>query len=361
MNFYIHQKIASETTMSDLITTQQGATGHITLNRPKALNALTWDMCLAIETALNDWRSDPAVTQVIIDASGDRAFCSGGDIAEMYATGQRGEYDYGRRFWRDEYRLNALIAGYPKPVVTFLQGFTMGGGVGVGCHASHRIVCESSKIAMPECSIGLIPDVGGSLLLARAPGHCGEYLGLTGDRMDAGDAIYAGFADYFIPEEDWPDLKARLSETGTTYAINAAKHPAPASRLHHWQAEIDGVFSGATLRDIYTAMPDDPGPAITHARKLMDRNAPLAMDVAIRTIQTVRADPRIEVALDHEFRYTYRSAEQGDFIEGIRAAIIDRDRNPEWQHQSWQDLSEPEVARMTAPLGENALQWEDKT
>ncbi len=345
--------------MTDIIIRTQGRAGRITLNRPQALNALTWEMCLAIEAALNDWHSNAEIHLVIIDAAGDRAFCSGGDIAEMYAAGQRADVDYGRRFWRDEYRLNAKIANYPKPIVTFLQGFTMGGGVGVGCHASHRIVCASSRIAMPECNIGLVPDVGGSLLLARAPGYCGVYLGLTGDRMDAGDAIYAGFADVFVAEDAWDDVKATLIATGDTSNIAQAAQPPPASRLAGWQSDINAVFSGQTLTDISCATPPEPGPVIAQARKLMDRNAPLAMAVAANIIHAVTPSDRIEDALDREFRYTYRCVEQGDFIEGIRAAIIDRDRNPQWQHAGWGSVPASEVARMTAPLGQDALQWEE--
>jgi len=347
--------------MTDIIIRKTGRAGYITLNRPKALNALTWDMCLAIEDALDSWRDDPYVALIVIDGAGERAFCSGGDIADMYATGRRGDFDYGQRFWRDEYRLNAKIYNYTKPIVSFLQGFTMGGGVGVGCHASHRIVCETSQIAMPECSIGLVPDVGGSLILAKAPGHCGEYLGLTGDRMDAGDAIYAGFADHFVPQDTWDGLKETLMSTGDTAAIDAASNHAPEARLAAWQAEIDCCFAGATLGDIYHAMTDKSDPTSTQARKLMDRNAPLGMAVATRIIQSVRRDPRIENALDHEFRFTYRCGAQGDFIEGIRAAIIDRDRTPKWQHANWQDVSAADVAAMTDDLGSNALQWKDTT
>lgn len=347
--------------MTDIIIRKSGRAGWITLNRPKALNALTWDMCLAIETALDHWRDDAEVALVIIDATGDRAFCSGGDIAEMYAAGQRGDLDYGRRFWRDEYRLNAKIHSYGKPVVAFLQGFTMGGGVGVGCHASHRIVCDSSQIAMPECAIGLVPDVGGSLLLAQAPGYVGSYLGLTGDRMDAGDAIFAGFADHFVPKTAWEDLKHTLATTGTTEAIATAKHAAPDSRLADWQAEIDTCFAGPTLAAVYQAMPADAGPAMTQARKLMDRNCPLSMAVSAQIIDAVRHDPQIRTALDCEFRYTFRCVAQGDFIEGIRAAIIDRDRNPQWQHDSWADVKDTDVALMTAPLGKDALQWKEET
>lgn len=328
--------------MTDIIIRQNGRAGHITLNRPKALNALTWEMCLEIEKALDGWRNDPEIALIMTDGAGERAFCSGGDIAEMYAAGQRGDLDYGRRFWRDEYRLNAKIHAYPKPVFTFLHGFAMGGGVGVGCHGSHRIVCENSEIAMPECSIGLVPDVGGSLILAKAPGHCGEYLGLTGDRMDAGDAIYAGFADHYVPQEEWEALKERLAQAG---AADMPSHPAPDSRLAGWQTDIDAYFKDEADSE-----------AAQRADKLMARNAPLSMAICRHILAAVRKSPDIKTALDHEYRYTYRCVAQGDFIEGIRAAIIDRDKQPKWQ-----PVTDEQIAAMTAPLGKNALQWEDNT
>ncbi|MEX0310610.1 MAG: enoyl-CoA hydratase/isomerase family protein, partial [Tateyamaria sp.] len=176
--------------MTDISIRITGHAGRITLQRPEALNAMTYEMCLAIEAAMDAWATDDAVKVVVLDAEGDRAFCSGGDIAELYETGTKGDYAYGQTFWADEYRLNHKIFHYPKPVVSFLQGFTMGGGVGIGCHGSHRVVGDSSQIAMPECGIGLIPDVGGSLMLALAPGRLGEYLGTTAARMNASDAIY---------------------------------------------------------------------------------------------------------------------------------------------------------------------------
>ena len=207
--------------MTDIETRIEGRAGRITLTRPAALNALDHGMCLAAEAALDAWAGDPAVALVLIDGAGDRAFCAGGDIAEIHRQGLAGDYDSGRAFWRDEYRLNAKIAGYPKPVVSFLHGFVMGGGVGLGGHCSHRVVCESTRIAMPECGIGFVPDVGGSLLLARAPGRLGDYLALTADRMGPGDALHAGFADLFVPAQDWPALKDRLAATGATASILA--------------------------------------------------------------------------------------------------------------------------------------------
>jgi enoyl-CoA hydratase len=341
--------------MTDVIIRIEGHAGCITLNRPKALNALTWDMLLDIEKALDAWAQDDNVRLIMIDGAGDKAFCSGGDIAEMYTTGKAGDYSYGQRFWRDEYRLNRKIYHYPKPIVSFLHGFTMGGGVGVGCHGSHRIVGESSQIAMPEVTIGLVPDVGGSMILAKAPGNLGEYLGTTGTRMNASDAIYASFADVFVPDDQWQVLKVQLQNTGDVAAIDAIRENPPPSHLQNTQPEIDTCFGSS---DVFTALEASQSDILADAKKIISRNAPLAVRVTIEMIRAVRAAPTIENALDHEFRYTFRSAEFGDFIEGIRAAIIDRDRNPAWRHTSIAAVPDADVARMTAPLGADALTWE---
>lgn len=341
----------------DIRIRQDGRAGRITLDRPKALNALSYDMCLAIEKALDRWKNDASVDLLILDAAGDKAFCAGGDIAEMYETGRAGNFDYGRKFWRDEYRMNAKMFEFPKPVVSFMQGFTMGGGVGVGCHGSHRIVGDSSRIAMPETGIGLIPDVGGSLLLARAPGRLGEYLGLTSDRMDAGDALHAGFADYFIPESDWDALKSRLCETGDWENVDRAAQPAPASRLAAWQPDIDACFGGETLGDIYRAFPDPAPEAIQYAQKSMARNSPLAMACTLQIIHKVRGPDNIRTALDHEYRYTSRAMENGDFLEGIRAAIIDKDRSPRWKHAGWQDVTGADIMAMAYPVTDQPLEF----
>ena len=206
--------------ISDINLRVIGRAGRITLQRPKALNAMTYEMCMAIEKTLIEWKEDSKVELIIIDAQGDKAFCSGGDISDLYEEGIKKNYNYGKKFWDDEYRLNALIAKYPKPYIAFMQGFTMGGGVGISCHGSHRIVCETSKIAMPECSIGLVPDVGGSLLLARAPSNLGYYLGITGIQMDAADAIYAGFADCYITKNKWSYVIESLEKSGDTSILH---------------------------------------------------------------------------------------------------------------------------------------------
>lgn len=329
--------------MTDILIRIDGYTGHITLNRPNALNALTWNMCLAIETAIDNWRNDDDVTVIIIDGAGDRAFCSGGDIVDIYASGQSGDLSYGHKFWCDEYRLNSKLAHYPKPIVTFLHGFTMGGGVGVGCHASHRIVCENSQIAMPECTIGLVPDVGGTYLLGNAPGFIGTYLGLTGARMSAGDAIFAGFADQFIPQNNWTDAKSILAQTGDVNSLPA--YGTPHAPLADQQTTINTAFASDTLADILT------GPLDAETQKILARNSPLAMACSVILINRARENGTIDDALSQEYRFTYRAVAQSDFIEGIRAAIIDKDRKPHWQ-----PLSDVAVTNMIAPLGPNAFE-----
>ncbi len=335
-----------------------GRAGRITLNRPAALNALSQDMVLDIAAHLTDWQTDPAVDLIIIDAVGAKAFCAGGDIAEMYAAAKAGDHDVANEFWRTEYRLNALIAGYAKPVVTLMHGFVMGGGVGIGCHASHRIVDDTTRMALPECSIGLVPDVGSTLLLACAPGRLGEYLGLTGDRMDAADAIGAGFADHMVPQAAWPRLIAALCDTGSTAAIAEMALPVPVGRLAAWRGDIDRIFAARSLAGIARRPDAVPSTPIATALELMERNAPLSMACTLAIIRTVRDDPQITTALSHEFRFTYRSMAQADFLEGIRAALIDRDRNPQWRHTTW-DVPADDIAALTAPLGPAALYPEE--
>ena len=341
--------------MADIDIRISGQTGRITLNRPKALNALTYAMCLEIESALDAWRDNPQVKMIVIDAAGERAFCAGGDIAEMYASGTQGDFEYGRKFWRDEYRMNARLFEFPKPVASFMQGFTMGGGVGVGCHASHRVVGDSSQIAMPECGIGLVPDVGGSYLLAHAPGRLGEYLGTTGTRMKAADAILAGFADYHISETDWPALIRELEETGDWTKIDKAAQSPPDGRLKELLAPINRNFAGDSLYDILRALENDESAFAADTLKIMRRNAPLSMACTVEMVHRLRSSNSIRPALEMEYRFTSRSMEHADFLEGIRAAIIDKDRAPKWKH----DLGDPlslEVTKMLMPLPKGADQ-----
>lgn len=333
--------------MEDLNIRIEGRAGRITLTREKALNALTHDMALAVLKALNDWREDPAVDLVIMDAAGDRAFCAGGDIAAVYHAGRAGDHQVGRDFFRDEYRMNAAIADYPKPIVAFMQGFVMGGGVGLGGHASHRVVGDTTRIAMPESGIGLIPDVGGTWLLGRAPGRIGEYLALTGARMGPGDAINAGFADTYLPEAEWPALIRTLEKTGDIQQIKGTTPPE--ANL----ADRDlSTFGGRNLADIIEAV---EAAGDSDSLKALRRNSPLSMAAGLFMVRAARGDLRMQESLSREFRFTARATESTDFLEGVRAQIIDKDRDPKWAA----DSSTAAVQAVLAPLGADELTWED--
>lgn len=337
--------------MSELETRIEGRAGRLTLNRPQALNALTHAQCLQTEDALRAWRDDANVDLVILDATGDRAFCSGGDIAQVSAAGRAGDFAMARDFWRDEYRMNLLLATYPKPIVSFMHGFVMGGGVGYGCHVSHRIVGESIQMAMPECSIGLIPDVGGTWLLGQAPGQLGLYLALTAARMGPGDALLAGFADRVIPEAEWDAVKQRLCATG-----DASTLPSPASPeapLADSCSLIDTLFAGPDVPTIIAALEAHDSPFAAKALKAMRRNSPLSMASTLAMLRPAPAT--LAEALAQEFRWTWRSMTKGDFLEGVRAQIVDKDRNPTWQHANPSDVTALEVAAMLAPLGDDEL------
>lgn len=336
----------SEETM---IVRKEGRAGRLTFNREKALNALDFDMAMAIERALVAWRDDPEVEIVVIDAAGPRAFCAGGDIAKIYHQGRAGDFTTGPKFWRDEYRMNADLAEYPKPIVSFMQGFVMGGGVGVGGHVTCRVVGDTTQIAMPECGIGLIPDVGGTLLLARAPGRVGEYLGLTGARIGAADAIYAGFADVYAPEAEWEALKARLVETADLGVIARGRMPEAKGFLADRRPQIEAAFGGANLREIVASLETAGTVFAAETLATIRRNSALSMEAALRLVRMTRATPDIRSALENEFRFTLRAVEHADFLEGVRAQIIDKDRKPVWKY-SLETLPEAAVAALLEPL-----------
>ena len=326
----------------------EGRAGRITLSRPQALNALTPGMVHAIDAALAAWAGDGDIDLVVIDGAGDRAFCAGGDIAGVYRSGRRGDFASGARFWADEYRLNARIAGFPKPYVALMHGFVMGGGVGVSAHGSHRIVCETTQLAMPECMIGLVPDVGATDLLARAPGRLGEFAGLSGHRMGPGDAIRAGFADSFVPASRWPELLAALAAGGNPAIVADFTEPPPEAALAGLQEAIDDAFEATDLAALSARLEtSDWGHALLRNLK---RQCPLSMACTLDLIRAARRDPGVGKALAREYRFTSRAASDGELLEGIRAAVIDKDRNPVWR-DDMDSLRPEEVAAMLAPLG----------
>ncbi len=338
--------------MSDIVLNVANSTGRVHLNRPKALNALTYHMNNLLEEALVSWADNDAITQIIITAEGEKSFCAGGDVAELYRRGVEGDHKYAQSYWRDEYRLNALIESYPKPYIALMQGYVMGGGVGVSCHGSHRIASETSRFAMPECAIGLMPDVGGSLLLAKAPGHLGEYLGTTGARMKAGDALFAGFADSFVEQNKWPDLLNALINTGTPHCIADFETPLPEglSPIADRAEVISHIFSAGNTRDILKHIASDETALTDEISETYARQSPLSVLATMATVRAVRKSPDMATAIDYEYRFTSRSLADADFLEGVRALLIDKDHAPNWRHKNFDDVTDDEIAHMLAPL-----------
>lgn len=336
---------------------KSGKAGLITLTRPDALNALSYEMCMAIGEALEAWRDDKSVELVIIDAEGSRSFCAGGDIADLYKTGLAGDYDYARKFWADEYRINAAIKNFPKPYLAIMNGIVMGGGVGISAHGSHRIVTENTMFAMPETGIGLVPDVGGNWLLSRAKGHIGEYLAMTGARLGASDCIYAGIADFYVEEKHIGELVKCLSETGDLERIDDFTSDAPEGVLSGQQSRINDHFSKPTAVDIVASLEEQEGEWAQRAAKLLRRNCPLSVACATDLVRASRAAKTIEEVLTLEYRFTWRSMERGDFIEGIRAQIIDKDRNPKWNPTTLEEVDKQRIIEMLSPLDNNELSF----
>ncbi|MCC7319710.1 MAG: enoyl-CoA hydratase/isomerase family protein [Rubellimicrobium sp.] len=328
----------------DVIIRKDRRAGRITLNRPDALNALTHAMVLEIGAALRDWQADPGVQVVILDATGPRAFCAGGDIGAIYRDGRAGELAAVRRFFRDEYRMNVTLAEYPRPVVAFLQGYVMGGGIGLGGHARLRIVGEGTRMAMPEVGIGLVPDVGSTWILGRAPGRVGEFLAMTGQIIGPGDAIHAGFADRFLPEAGWPGLLDRLAATGDPGILPASDAcDAPLSRRDL------RAFTGADVAAVLAALDQaDPATAAT-----IRSRSPLAVAAALLLVRAARGDRSLRDSIAREFRFTARAVAESDLLEGIRAQVIDKDRKPRWT------AGADRAQALLAPLGDGEFNMDD--
>ncbi len=341
----------------DINIRKVGQAGRITLTQPEALNALTYEMCMSIGEILNVWSDDPTVKLIVIDAEGSRSFCAGGDIAELYRTGKEGNFDYGRTFWADEYRINTRIKNYPKPFVALMDGIVMGGGVGISAHGSHRIVTENTLFAMPECGIGLAPDVGGNWLLSRAQGYVGEYLGMTGARLKAADCLYAGIADANVPAEKLGELIDALEDTADLSFVDTFVAEPEIGELHSAQEKIDKHFSRSSAVEIVQSLEAVEDDWEATAAKLIRRNSPLSVACAVDIVRQSRNLKRIEEIVQLEYRFTYRSMSDGNFIEGIRAQIIDKDRNPKWEPATLEEVDPNAISAMLEPLGKHELSF----
>jgi len=314
--------------------------GRITLNRPRQINALTFPMIDNIRAALERWVDDPAVAVVLIDGAGDRGLCAGADIRALRQSILDGK-DEAMTFLADEYAMNATLAGYPKPIVAYQRGITFGGGLGVSAHCSVRIVSENSLLAMPETLIGIWPDVGILHLLARAPGQLGAHAALIGARLDAGDAIRAGLADHFVPAAGLDAVTESLRR-GEVPRFG----PPPAGTLAGatW---IDECYAGDDAEAILAALLAHPDPAAREAGRSLAGMSPTSVKVTLRAVRAARSMTLRQV-LDQDLRFARRFLTRPDLIEGIRAQVVDKDRNPRWQPARLADVTDADVSAFFA-------------
>jgi len=339
---------------AEIIFEKRGAVGLITLNRPKALNALTHAMCVVMKAQLNSWAKDDAVKCVVIQGEGERAFCAGGDIRALYESGKAGT-SYIFDFYRDEYILNAAIKHYPKPYIALMRGIVMGGGVGVSVHGSQRIADESMLFAMPETGIGLFPDVGGSFFLPRCPGEIGMYLGLTGARLKSADALYAGVATHFVPSANRDKLIEALTDgKSPDTALREFSRSTPSTPLSELRTAIDRIFSGASVEAIMTTLDADATDWARDTAKAIRTKSPTATKLAFRQIREGKA-LGFDDCMRMEFRMVNRVIAGREFYEGVRATIIDKDGAPHWKPAQLADVSDADIDAYFAPLGEREL------
>jgi enoyl-CoA hydratase len=335
--------------------------GVIRLNRPKAINAMTLEMSLAIDAALDRFEADPAVALVLLEGAGERGLCAGGDIRGLYESSKAGD-DLGKVFWRQEYIMNARIAKFPKPYVAFMDGLVMGGGVGLSAHGRHRVVTERTRLAMPEVGLGFFPDVGGTWLLSRSPGELGAYFGLTGQTMNGPDAIHARFADAVVPSGKLPALrdaltKVRLGATSEEIktlidGFATGETSGPVAAL---QPSIDVWFTHERMEDIVAALQRDGSELAQATLKTLGEKSPRGMVVALKLLRLARASTSLEECLVREYRAALQVFASDDFREGVRAAVIDKDRNPHWSPSRIEDVTPEMVAPYFADIGADEL------
>lgn len=344
---------------STVLVRTEGSLGRLTLNRPKAINALDLDMIRQLSDALDAWRDDTDIDIVLIDGEGERGLCAGGDVRALYDQITAGHPERTGEFFRAEYALNLMIAQYPKTVVAFADGITMGGGIGLAGHAAIRIVTERSRLAMPETRIGFTPDVGGTYLLGRAPGRIGEYLGLTGATMTGSDAVYAGFADYYVPSQHLGELREALgkradptSRSELVLLFDETPGPSALAAERDW---IDEVFSADTVGEIVQRLADRPEAAASETASTLAELAPTGLAVTLDAVREARAGDLRDALIGEYRRVLWFGAHHPDLVEGIRAQLVDKDRSPKWQPATIEELAPDAGAAARAYVPEVAL------
>ncbi|TGX50177.1 enoyl-CoA hydratase/isomerase family protein [Sphingomonas gei] len=336
---------------TEVLTFVEGRIGRIRLNRPKAIHALDTAMCAAMLDALTAWRIDSAVEAVLIDHAEGRGFCAGGDI-RMIASSGASDGAAARDFFRVEYQLNHALFTFAKPVVAFMDGITMGGGVGIAMPAKCRVATENTKFAMPETGIGLFPDVGGGWHLSRLPGHLGEYIALTGARLDGADCLALGLATHYLPAELLDRVKADVASDpqAITAALDALSEAPDAAKILADLENIDRLFAADTLEEILAALAADSGLWAKEQLAILATKSPQAMKVSLHLVRQGRHMPSFEDEMRQEFAVATRVVQRPDFAEGVRAVIVDKDNAPRWQPATVEGVTDHVIDQIFAPL-----------
>lgn len=336
----------------DVLIHRNGAVGHISLNRPRTLHALTLDMCHAMSTALIEWAADDGIEAVIIDHAEGRGFCAGGDIAFLRNSVLNDGGVSGRKFFHDEYQLNHQLFTFPKPVVAFMDGITMGGGVGIAMPAKYRVATENTRLAMPETGIGLFPDVGGGWYLSRLGGRLGQFLALTGARLDGAECLWAGLATHYLPSEKLAEVKARIAEHPGRLAgiLGEQSITPPEARIAANADRIAKQFASDRYEDILASLEADDGDWAAKERDTLGTKSPQTCKVALRQLATSATLSDFADNMAMEYRIASRVLVRPDFAEGVRAVIVDKTNDPHWNPATPEEVSEDLLDEIFAPL-----------
>jgi len=337
--------------IDEVLILVEGGVGRLRLNRPKAIHALTREMCVAMSDALLEWREDPAIRLVMIDHAEGRGFCAGGDI-RLIAESGASDGVAARRFFHDEYRLNHLLFTYAKPVIAFMDGITMGGGVGISQPANYRIATERTMYAMPESGIGLFPDVGGGWYLSRLPGRTGEFLALTGARIDGAECVALGLSTHYVPSERLDELKHALianpAEIDT--AVEGFGVAPPEARIVGNREKIDRLFAADRYEDVLAALKADGSEWAQKELATLATKSPQTCKVSLRLLAQGRDHVDFAEEMKVEYRVAAHICQRHDFIEGVRALIIDKDNSPKWDPATPEGVTDHLVDQIFAPL-----------
>jgi enoyl-CoA hydratase len=336
---------------SEVLTFVEGPVGRIRLNRPKAIHALTTAMCEGVLEALEAWRTDNDVEAVIIDHAEGRGFCAGGDIRMLAESGAKDGVE-ARQFFHTEYRMNHRLFTYAKPTVAVMDGITMGGGVGISQPCRYTIATENTKLAMPETGIGLFPDVGGGWYLSRLPGRIGQYLALTGHRLDGAECYALGLATHFVPAATVEEVKARIlaDPARLETILRDASVDAGAAKLLDRQADIDRLFASDGLQDVFAALEADEGDFARETLQTLKTKSPQTMKVSLKLLYEGARMPTFEDEMRQEYAVGARVVQRHDFLEGVRAVIVDKDNAPRWNPAVPEDVSDHVIDQIFAPL-----------